>query len=103
MRGVFLKYGQAVTCGIVFQSNPKTIRRTIAMQNNQVTTHQHYSPRAILVAIGSSRRMFLLAPLIEFLFADLADVVFVAELFENIATRFVVIAFAETKVWFFLS
>jgi hypothetical protein len=73
------------------------------MKNNQVTTHQHYSPRAILVAIGSSRRMFLLAPLIEFLFADLADVVFVAELFDNIATRFVVIAFAETKVWFFLS
>jgi hypothetical protein len=40
--------------------------------------------------------MFLLALLIEFLLADFGDVVFVAVLFDNFATRLVVVAFVET-------
>lgn len=36
------------------------------MKNNQVTTHQHYSPRAILVAIGTKiRALKFLQPIEE--------------------------------------
>src|SRR5262245_47688688 len=42
--------------------------------------------------------MFLLAFPVEFLFADSADVTFVAVFFDNFATWFVVVAFVEAKV-----
>ena len=42
--------------------------------------------------------MSLLALLIELFFADSADVVFVAVLFDNFATRFVVIGFVERMI-----
>ena len=43
--------------------------------------------------------MFLLALLIEFLFADSADVVFVAVPVDNFATRLVIVVFGGSYSW----